>query len=156
TLATVGLLARVVSARASDLGRLDGLAVDDRRTGRCVATFLAPELVAQRIVDPLPRTVVAPDEEDPVDGFPVWEVVRQEPPCATAAEDVEDRVDDRPTTNRLGPSAARRLWQEFAKNLPLLVGNVRGIVRLFRMGHRYDSFRSWLGNRRVSYRFSLV
>ena len=32
--------------------------------------------------------------------------------------------------------------QEFAKNLPLIVRQVRGIFLPFRVGHRYDSFRS--------------
>ena len=51
---------------------------------------------------------------------------------------------------------ARRLRQKFSKDLPLLVGQVRAIFRPFRVGHRYDSFRSVVGNRRDSYRFSLI
>ena len=38
--------------------------------------------------------------------------------------------------------------RSLAKDLPLLVGQVRGIFRPFRVGHRYDSFRSVAGNRR--------
>jgi hypothetical protein len=55
--------------------------------------------------------------------------------------------------DRLRGTPKRGLGQPLAKNLPLLVGKVRGIFRPFRVGHRYDSFRSVAGNRKVSYRF---
>jgi hypothetical protein len=74
---------------------------------------LAADHSSERVVYPLPCSVFAPGEEDPVDGFPVREVVWQQPPCTTAAEDVEGRVDDRPTANRPGPSGAGRLWPKF-------------------------------------------
>jgi hypothetical protein len=85
TLATVNLLARVVTPRASDFGRLDGLAVDDGRAGRRLATLPASESVPQRVLNPRPRAGVAPGEEDSVDGPPFREIVRQEPSRATAA-----------------------------------------------------------------------
>src|SRR6185437_10639383 len=107
----------------------------------------------QRGVDRLPGPVVSPGAEDPVNGFPLREFAGQEAPGTTTAQDVEDRVDDRATADRPGRAPTRGLRQELAKDLPLLVGQVRGIFRLFRVGHRYGSFRSLPGIEGQSYRF---
>src|SRR5262245_42001898 len=77
----------------------------------------------------------------------------EQPPGTTAAQHVENGIDDVVTgySPRSTPSARR--WQQLAKDLSLLVGQVHGIDRLFRVGHRYDSFRSLLGIESESYRF---
>jgi Domain of unknown function (DUF4365) len=155
-LSTVDLLTCVVTTLATDLGCLDGLTVDDRRAGRLLAPYAAPEHLPERVVNPLPGSIIASTEKEPVNGLPIGKVAGQMSPGATAALKVEDGVEDGAAADRLRSAAARRLWQKFSKDLPLLVGKVRGIFRLFRVGHRYDSFRSVTGNRRMSYRFSLI
>jgi hypothetical protein len=156
TFAAVDLLARIVAPLATDLGRLDRLAVDDRSTGRSLATFAASEHVSKHVVNLLPGPIVTPTEKESVDRLPVGVFVGEITPSATAAREVKNRVDRCATTNNLGSSPARRLWQQLAKNLPLIVEQVRGIFRLFHVGHRYDSFRSLAGIEGRSYRFSLI
>ena len=96
-------------------------------------------------MDLLPSSVVAPVAENSVDSLPVGEVVWQESPSAATAQDVEDCVDDGAAANSPGGCPKRGLRQELAKNLPLLVGEVRGIFCPFRVGHRFSSFsfRGW-------------
>ena len=156
SLASVDLFAGVVTPLAADFGRLDRLTVDNRSTGRPLAAHGPPKHVPERVVNLLPSSIVAPPEKDSVNGLPIGEFVGKKSPGATAAEEVQDRVDDRTTAHRLRSTSARGPRQEFSKDLPLLVGQVRGIVRQFRVGHRYDSFRSVAGNRRLSYRFLLI
>src|SRR5262249_16578032 len=155
-LASVNLLARIVTSHAAYLRRLDGLTVDNCSAGRRLASHAVPKLVPQRFMNPVPCPVVAPAKENPVNRLPVREFVRQKPPRAAAAYNVDNRVKDSATADSLGSSSARTLGQKFSKNLPLFVGEVREIFRTFRLGHRYDSFRSVVGNRRDSYRFLLI
>ena len=156
-LAAGDFLARVAASTSpAHVRRLDGLTVEDCGAGRGLAAHLASELVPERIVNPLPRSVVAPIAEDAVNGFPLGEFAGKQPPGATTAEDVENRVDDRATAHRLGRAPMGSLRQKLAKDLPLSVAQIRGIFRLFRVGHRYDSFRSLPGIRRESYRFSWI
>lgn len=97
-------------------------AVDDRRTRRLFASFAASEQASKRIVNPLPSSVVASGNEDPINGLAI---------------------------GKLAP-------RKFVEDLPLLIRQVSEIFRLFRVGHRSESFRSVAGNRRASFRFSLV
>lgn len=76
-----------------------------------------------------------------------------EAPDATASENVEDRVDEGATADRPGRPSSRGRRQEFAQDLPWLVGRRRGIVRRSRVGHRYGSFGSLPGIEGRSYRF---
>jgi len=155
-LTSVDLLSGIVTSLAADLGRLDRLTVDNRRARGLLASQATPKHVPERVVNPLPSPVVAPTEEDPINCLPVGEFVRQKPPGAATADNIDDRVEDGATADRLGRPAARRLRQKFSKDLPLLVGQVREIFGTFRVGDRYDSFRSVVGNRRDSYRLSLI
>src|SRR5271165_793752 len=156
TLASVNLLAGIITSHATYLRRFDGLTVDNCSAGRRLASHAAPKHVPQCVVNPLPSPLVAPAKENPVNCLPVGKFVRQKPPGATAAYNIDDRVKDGATADCLRSSSARGLRQEFSKNLPLFVGEVREIFRSFRAGHRYDSFRSVVGNRKDSYRFLLI
>jgi hypothetical protein len=138
------------------VGRLDGLTVDDRGAGGLLAAQAAAKHVAARVVNPHPRAIAAPTREESVDGLPVGKLARQKSPRATGAREVEDPIDDGTAAHCLPSAPSRRLRQQFSKDLPLLVGHIRGIFRELRVGHRYDSFRSVMENKRASYRFLLV
>src|SRR5262245_15260611 len=63
TLAPVDLLARIVTARATSLGGLDALAVDDRGRGAGVAPDPFAICHHKRVVCPFKAPVVAPGGE---------------------------------------------------------------------------------------------
>jgi len=107
-MAPVDLLARVVAARPAGLGRLDALAVDDRRRW----AGLAPGALAighdQGMVDRLEDAVVAPCREPPINRAPRRKVARQKAPGNAAAQHVEDRIDDLAQRPGAGPSRGLR------------------------------------------------
>ena len=80
--------------------------------------------LAQGGVHPFPCPIQSPGAEVVVDGLPGREVVRQQSPGATAANDVEDGVQDLAGTVRLGtPSSVREGEVRFEEG-PLFVGEV--------------------------------
>ena len=52
------------------------------------------ELLAQHLVEVLPRSVHTPEAKVVIGGLPGWELVRQQPPRAATSNDVEDGVQD--------------------------------------------------------------
>src|SRR5438067_1335105 len=98
----------VVPVRGTELGPLDRLTIDDRDGRLGVLPGGPPDLLPQRVVDPVPGAVGLPRpevvEHDPVRR----QVVRQGPPHAPVAGLVQDGVDHLPagvpgrTAARLG------------------------------------------------------
>jgi hypothetical protein len=150
------LRACILTPRAADLRGLDALTADNCGAGRRLASHAASKFVPQRFVNPVPGPIVAPAADDPVNCFPVRRFVGQKSPGTATAHNIDDRVDDGATANRPGRPSTRSGRQKFSKNVQLFVGEVREILRSFRVGHRYDSFRSMVGNRGDSYRFLLI
>ena len=60
--------------------------------------------------------------------------MRQKPPGASAAYNIDDRVKDGATADCLRSSSAAKASGMLSKNLPLFVGEVREIFRSFRFG----------------------
>ena len=96
TLAPLDLLAAVVAPDAAALGGLDALAGEH---GRCWAG-LAPGPLAvehdQVMVDRLPCAGGAESDEPAIHGRDRGKVFWQQAPGGTAAQDIEDGVDDLP------------------------------------------------------------
>ncbi len=67
-LAALDLLARIIAARATALGGLDALAVNDAGAGRGLATLGLAHDHQQRMVQRLPQPIVAPQVEPAPDG----------------------------------------------------------------------------------------
>src|SRR5690606_31053704 len=87
---------RVVAPGPALFGRLDRLAVEDRRGWLGRPTRLLADPLAELLVQPLPRAVRLPLAE-PVEHDVVWrQVVRQRTPRTAVAGDVQDRIDDLP------------------------------------------------------------
>jgi len=123
------LAAVVAPLFPADLGRLHRLAVDAGRTGGRFASRCDADLRPQRIDDPLPSAVIAPLGEIAEDRALGRQVVRQHVPLATAAIEVQNRVDNLPEINV--PRTAeivRALWRQQRRNqIPLVEGEIRGI-----------------------------
>src|SRR3712207_3762297 len=93
-LAAFDLLAAVVAARPTRLGRLHGLAVDHRRGRLRVSSDRRAVLAAQHRVDPLPLASPAPRPEMVVHDPPRRQVVRHHPPGNAAAQDIKTAIQD--------------------------------------------------------------
>src|SRR6516164_2560288 len=93
-LAPFDLLARIVTARATGLGGLDALAVDDRGRGAGVAPDPFAICHHERVVYPFKAPIVAPGGEPAVNRPPWRQVARHQPPRAACPRHVENSVDD--------------------------------------------------------------
>ena len=91
-LAPVDLLARIVTARATGLGGLDALAVNNRSRRASVAPDPFAICHHERVVHPFKASVVAPGGKPAVNRPPWWQVVRQQAPRAARPHDIKDAV----------------------------------------------------------------
>src|SRR5262249_35663337 len=123
-LAAVDLLVRVLAMRPALLGGLDALAVDNPHAGALLAAGTAADSVAQGVVDLGPGAVVAPLVEVVVAGAPGGEVMGKHPPGATAAEDVEDAVENLTKVDGARPSARLGGREEALEAFPLGAGQI--------------------------------
>src|SRR5262245_20179475 len=123
---------RVVALGAAGLGGLDGLAVDDGPAGGVLFALEAAEVDPQDVVDLLEEALVPPGVEVVADQAPGREVVRQHPPGAARAGQVEQGVDDLPagvgaaSSGLAGGPPLRR--EEVLDVLPLHVGQVARVT----------------------------
>lgn len=128
-LAAEYFFSRVVAAWPALLGRLDGLAVEDRRGGLRRSPRLPADAVAELRVKPLPRVVRLPLAE-PVEHDPVRrEVVRQGTPSTAVARDVEDRVADLTLGVLRRPAGGRIARDPGLHPSPLVIRKVRRVGR---------------------------
>jgi hypothetical protein len=99
---------------------------DGRR--RTLGPALAGRLdrLTDALVDPLPGAVPPPPPVPGVDRAPGREIVRQQPPPATGAEQVQDGVQDRPPVGRR-PARPLRLGQVRRDQGELLIGQVGSV-----------------------------
>ena len=88
------LLARIVAAGATSLGRLDALAVDNRAARAGLASDPLAIGHDQRVIDLLKETVVAELGEPAIDRAPRWQIAWQQAPRAASPHHVENAVDD--------------------------------------------------------------
>src|SRR2546421_12574011 len=88
------LLRPVVAVDAPALGRLYRLAIDDAGGRFRFAPGEHSQALAQDGVNPLPQPGFTPRPLVVIDGLPLRELVRQEPPSAAASQEVKDRVAD--------------------------------------------------------------
>src|SRR5262249_48903660 len=123
-LAAVDLLVRVLAMRSALLGGLDALAVDDPHAGALLAAGPVTDAVAKGVVDPRPGAVVAPLVKVVVAGAPGGEVMGHHPPGATAAEDVEDTVEDIAELDRARPASRLGGWEKALEAFPLGAGQI--------------------------------
>src|SRR5689334_15878518 len=72
----------------------DRLTVDNRRAGFRVSALPVAHLHAQGSKDLIPDSFAPPAAEVPVDGAPGRKIMGQQSPRASAAQHVEDGIDD--------------------------------------------------------------
>ena len=129
-LAALDFLAAIVTpVLTADFRRLHGLAVDADRAGRRLAAGLHADLGPQGVHKPRPSAVVAPLREILLGRALGKQVVRQHIPLATAAVEIQDRVDDLAHAHFSGASTPLRTrgWNQRLQDRPLLIGKVRGV-----------------------------
>src|SRR5438105_4783899 len=120
---------RVVALGSAGFGRLHRLAVNHGSAGRFLAMVGLTQVHPQNVVDSLPHTAVAPRIEVVRYRLPRREVVRQHPPGAAAAGQVEHRIDD--LAHRIGTRAsglAAPLGKQVFDVRPLGIREITGIT----------------------------
>src|SRR5450830_1385351 len=95
-LAPIHVLARIIATRSTLFRRLDRLAVDDARRGFRVSALPNPLLPAQFLAYPLPRAAVPPVAEVVLNRRPGRQIMGQQPPRATRAQQVQDGIHNLP------------------------------------------------------------
>lgn len=80
-------------------------------------------------MDPFPGAIVTPRGEVVADRLPRREVVREHPPSAATASQIEARVDDFPERIRAGPTGGPIPLRELVLNvIPLEVGEITRVA----------------------------
>ncbi len=97
--------------------------------------------VAQRVVEPGPHALILPMGEIVPDQFPWRQIVRQHPPRAATADQVEDRIGDRALRVFLRTTGFSCFWNRGIEERPLLIPKVTGI-RFRATGIYHPQFRS--------------
>lgn len=87
-------LATLEAAFPTDSGRLHRLAINDSCARPRISAQLDTERLAERRVDPFPGAGQTPCAKGVEDRLPRRQVTRQQTPSATAAHQIEDRVED--------------------------------------------------------------
>ena len=123
-LAAIDAFGAIVAAHATDPGRPDRLTVDDASGRLPVAPNTRAEAFAQELVEMLPGSIQTPASKVVVGGLPGRELVRQQPPCATTSDYVEDGVQD--FARRVQPGAADTAgwWQKGIQAGELIIGQI--------------------------------
>src|SRR5438552_4654020 len=129
-LPALDLLSAIIAARGSTHSRgLDGLRVDNPGTGLRLPTGANADETAQRIVQAPPEPFQTPQTKVMVNRFPARQVMREQVPRASAAQPVEDPVQNFALTIQPGPPARFRRWQELCQLCPLGIGEI-GLIGL--------------------------
>jgi hypothetical protein len=85
-------------------------------------------VLLNRSLDARPHACVLPGTEVVIDGAPGRELARKEPPLAAGAQHIKDRVQDCAELRRAWPSTWQRWRQEWCKQHPRCIGQLRGIA----------------------------
>lgn len=120
----------VVTRRAAPVRDLNGLTIHASACGRRRSADLQADLLTQSGVELFPDTVVAPLAKVMIGGLPRRQVVGQHAPGGTAAQVIEDGVENFPQVGRrsaaLGATGAGA-WQERLDTFPLVVREIRWV-----------------------------
>src|SRR5271156_2936 len=130
TLAALGLLAGVISARTAGLGGLDTLGVDDRGAWAGLASNALAVPHDQQMVQGFPGPVVAKAHEPAICRL-VWrKMLRQHAPGNTAPQDVEDCVHQLAHLPGPMPSGLGGRRQKWGEDFPFRVRQVARIAQV--------------------------
>src|SRR2546423_371385 len=131
-LATVYILRFIkASLFTADFCRLNTLAIKDCRRRRRLAPDALAQAFAQAVVDGFPSACHAPPPEIVIDALVVWKILRQHRPSDTAADQIEDGVEDFPHIERARSSTGFRFWDESFNMIPFPIGQVAWVSFLF-------------------------
>ena len=149
--ASRGYLASIEATYAHRIDTtLDGLTVDAPGSWVFVPSFAAANLGPQRVVNPLPGTVISPPAKVGVDTRPRRVLLRQHPPLDSADGQIENRIDDLAHVQAAWSSSRFGRWNQNLDNDPLAVGQV-GWVSL--RCHEHNVYHDLTDGRYSSYSF---
>src|SRR5262245_30648913 len=94
TLAALDMLGSVITPLPIHSGRLHTLALHDAGTGLGLPPKRHPQVVAHTAVYLFPHGLFTPAPKVMIDGFPLREIVEEEPPLAAGPQHVENRIQD--------------------------------------------------------------
>src|SRR5947209_3870459 len=100
TLSSFHLLPGVITALPRQLRRFDALAIQCPGGWLLMTTGSATDLGTQRVVKPLPRSIITPLLKVGVHTLPCWILPRQHPPLASTDDNIQDRIDNRSHVQR--------------------------------------------------------
>jgi hypothetical protein len=132
---------RVVTPLSTGSRRLDGLAVDAAGTGLGLFADRHPDLISDRIVNPLEEPASSPLMEVVAHRPFRREVMRQGGPGTSGTQDVEDRIENLAEAGGPRRSGRHPRRQQRFQDGPLSVAEVTGI-RLARRGDHEEY--SWM------------
>jgi len=126
-LAPTDLLAAIVAAGTTLLRRPHGVAVNDRGTGRRVASYRSAQALTQHRVNPLPDAGPSPGAEI-VEVRGPWAVLtRQLAPGASSAQEIEDAVEHPAQVNTSRTPTWLGRWEQGFEQGPFTIGEITGI-----------------------------
>src|SRR5271169_32596 len=131
------LFARVVATRSRLIGRLNRLAVNDGGGRRDLSCLGLAQPVPQGVVNKPPGPVPGPLAKVAIDRLPRTEILGQQTPGASGANDVEDSVDQAAALQRDGSSALSfsgfRSRNKRFDVVPFLISQVCWVVSWMRL-----------------------
>ncbi len=126
-LASLDLLAGVVTPFTRWGGSLDTLAVQTARGGGLVTPKLAAQPCPQGVVEAHPGAIAPPAAKGVVHGRPRWKVPRQLAPLTAGLEDVEDRIKNWAQA-QCARAAQKAFGQQGPEGVPGPVAEVTGVA----------------------------
>jgi len=133
--ATAHFLTAIVAPLAATLRSLDRLAVEDGRRRCGLLTGLSTHSSVQGVVNAQPQAVATPTREIGGHGAPRREVVRQLPPLAAGALQVEDGVENTAVIQAASSATFVGFGQQGLNQGPLGIREIAGIG--WRLAHAH-------------------
>src|SRR5262245_52625261 len=138
TLASVDAFGGIKPAWTAAFRRLHTLAVDNSRRRRRVPSDHLANSLDQRIVDPIPRAIVAPAIKVPLHGRTRRELLRQSAPLTARRRNIKDGIHHRSQLDLPRTSQMRSRRHERSNNQPLRISQIACIAKasaqIFRPG----------------------
>jgi hypothetical protein len=130
-LAPLHLLARIVAARPTALGRLHGLAVEHGGARRRFAPDPLPIRHDQEMIERFEQAAVAPRAEPPKHRRSRRQIVGKEPPSDPASQHIEDGVQDLAQGPLARPPSDAWLWHVRLDQRPFGIGQISFVTQPF-------------------------
>src|SRR5436190_6018431 len=126
--ATSHLFAGIVATNAANFRGFYALAVENRGAGFGLSPLCTTQSLAEFVVNLLPQAPELPLPEQIVNRSPLGKVARQLAPLTACAVHIQNGIDHLPPANSARPADTAGRRQQRFDQLPLLVGQIAGII----------------------------